>query len=178
MGLIGSVLGGVTSAVGGIFAGNAAAKGYREQQKMYQDRLNEIKTHMNKKYYEDPTQNADNQAARTQAQEILNEQTQRANDSAVVTGATPGAVALQKQAAAATMGNILQQQAAAGAANRENLRQNAEGRIDAMAGYIANSKAAQAQAKANAITAASGALADAAGGLDFGGQIGKTKMTW
>ena len=178
MGLIGSIIGGVASGVGSILAGNAASKGYREAQKMYQNRLDEIKAHMNKKYYEDPTQNADNQAARTQAQEILNEQTQRANDSAVVTGATPGAVALQKQAAAATMGNILQQQAAAGAANRENQYQQSQQQVDAFTNYLANAKMGQAQAKAQAISGAAGGLSQAAGGLDFGGKIGKTGMSW
>ncbi len=167
MGLIGSVLGGVTSGIGSIFAGNAAAKGYKEAQKLYQNRLDEIKTHMNKKYYEDPTQNADNQAARTQAQEILNEQTQRANDSAVVTGATPGAVALQKQAAAATMGNILQQQAAAGAANRENQYQQSQQQVDAFTNYLANAKMGQAQAKAQAISGAAGGLSQAASNLPW-----------
>ena len=178
MGLIGSVLGVAGSVVGSIFAGNAAAKGYKEAQKLYQNRLDEIKTHMNKKYYEDPTQNADNQAARTQAQEILNEQTQRASDSAVVTGATPGAVALQKQAAAATMGNILQQQAAAGAANRESQYQQSQQQVDAFTNYLANAKMGQAQAKAQAISGAAGGLSQAAGGLDFGGKIGKTGMSW
>ena len=178
MGLIGSIVGGVTGAVGSIFAGKAANKAYQQHQKMYQERLNEIKNHMNQKYYEDPTQNADNQAAVTQAKDLLNEQTQRANDSSVVTGATPAAVALQKQAAAAAVGNMLQNQAAVGAANRENLRQNAEGKIDAMTGYIANSKLQQGLQKAQAISGAAGSLANAANGLDFGGKVGKTGMSW
>lgn len=178
MGLIGSVLGGVASAVGGVLSGNALSKGYREQQKLYQDRLNDIKAHMNQKYYEDPTQNADNQAALTQAKEALNEQTQRANNSAVVTGATNDSIALQKQAAAAATGNMLQQQAAAGAANRETNRRASEQQIDAFTNYLAASKLGQAQGKAQAISAAAGGLSQAAGGLDFGGQVGKTKMTW
>lgn len=178
MGLIGSVLGGVTSAVGGIFAGKALSKGYKQQQEMYQNRLNEIKAHMNKKYYEDPTQSADNQAAVTQAQELLNEQTKRAVDSAAVSGATNDSIALQKQANAAAVGNMLQQQAAAGAANRENIYQNAQSQTDAFTQYQAASKLGQAQAKANAITSAASGLASAAGGLDFGGKIGKTNMTW
>lgn len=167
MGLIGSIVGGVAGAAGSILAGNAAAKGYREAQKLYQDRLGEIKAHMNKKYYEDPTQNADNQAALTQAREVLNEQTQRANDSSVVTGATPGAVALQKQAAAATMGNILQQQAAAGAANRESQYQQSQQQVDAFTNYLANAKMGQAQAKANAISGAAGGLSSAASNLPW-----------
>ena len=167
MGLIGSIVGGVAGAAGSIFAGNAAAKGYREAQKLYQDRLGEIKAHMNKKYYEDPTQNADNQAALTQAREVLNEQTQRANDSSVVTGATPGAVALQKQAAAATMGNILQQQAAAGAANRESQYQQSQQQVDAFTNYLANAKMGQAKAKANAISGAAGGLSSAASNLPW-----------
>lgn len=167
MGLIGSVLGGVTSAVGGIFAGKALNKGYKAQQQMYNERLNEIRNHMNAKYYQDPTQSADNQAAVTQAQQVLGEQVQRANDSAVVSGATNDSVALQKQAAAATVGNMLQQQAAVGEANRENAYQNAQSQIDAFTNYKAAARLGQAQANAQAISGAAGGLASAASKLPW-----------
>ena len=167
MGLIGSIVGGVASAIGGVAAGKALNKGYQEQQKMYSDRLSEIKAHMNKKYYEDPTQNADNQAAVTQAQNLLNEQTKNAQASSVVTGATNDSVALQKQAAAATVGNMLQQQAAPGAANREGQYQQSQQQVDAFTKYLADSKLGQAQGKANAITGAAGGLSSAASNLPW-----------
>ena len=178
MGLIGSVLGGVTSAVGGIFAGKALNKGYKQQQEIYNNRLNEIRNHMNMKYYQDPTKSADNQAAVTQAQELLGDQIKSANDSAIVSGSTNDSVALQKQAAAATVGNMLQQQAAAGEANRENAYQNAQSQIDAFTNYQATSKLAQAQGKAQAITSAASGLAGAFNNLSFGTSefnLGKMK---
>ena len=73
MGLIGSAVGGVAGIAGGIFAGNALNKGFEQQQKMYEQRLSDIKAHRDKVYYQDPTQSAENQAAVTQARELLAE---------------------------------------------------------------------------------------------------------
>lgn len=41
--------------VGGIFAGKALSKGYKQQQELYNSRLNDIKAHMDMRYYQDPT---------------------------------------------------------------------------------------------------------------------------
>ena len=178
MGLIGSIIGGVTSAVGGIAAGNALSKGYKEQQEMYDQRLKDIKAHRDKVYYQDPTQTTESQAAVTQAQDLLNRQSEAAHNRSIVTGGTEEGEALQKQAAAATVGNMLQQQAVEGAAKKEQAYQNAEDQVDAFTKYLADSKLAQAQRKAQAITQAAGGLAGAASGLDLGGKIGKTGMSW
>ena len=39
MGMIGSIVGGVTSAAGGIVAGKALSKGYRQQQEIFNKRI-------------------------------------------------------------------------------------------------------------------------------------------
>lgn len=167
MGLIGSVLGTVSSAVGGIFAGKALSKGYKQQQELYNNRLGDIKAHMDMRYYQDPTKSAENQAAMTQAQELLDNQIQHANDSAIVSGATNDSVALQKQAATAAMGNMLQQQAAAGEARKEQEYQNSQREVDAFTKYLADAKAGQAQANAQGITSATGDLANTANKLPW-----------
>lgn len=167
MGLIGGILGGVTSAVGGIFAGKALNKGYKQQQELYNNRLRDINAHMNMRYYQDPTKSAENQAVMTQAQELLGDQIQRANDSAIVSGATNDSVALQKQAATAAMGNMLQQQAAAGEQRKEQEYQNSQREVDAFTNYLAASKLGQAQGKAGAITSAAGGLSQAASNLPW-----------
>lgn len=74
MGLIGSVLGAGASIAGGIMAGKAASRAYRDVEKMYKERMADVKAHRDAVYYQDPTQSAENQAAVTQAQQLLGEQ--------------------------------------------------------------------------------------------------------
>lgn len=167
MGLIGGIVGGVTSAAGGILAGNARNKGFEEQQKLFNQRITDAKAHRDAIYYQDPTQTAESQAAVTQAQELLNQQTQAAKNSNIVSGGTDEAVALQKQAAAQTVGKMMNDQAVQGAAKKEQAYQHADTQIDAFTKYLADSKMAQANAKAQAIEGAAGGLANAANSLPW-----------
>lgn len=167
MGLIGGIVGGVTGTIGSIFSGAALNEGFKKQQKMYEDRLTDVKAHRDKLYYQDPTQSAENQAAVTQAQQLLNQQTERAKNTNIVSGGTDESVALQKQAAAATVGNMMQQQAVQGAAKKEDVWNTADSKIDAFTKYLADSKLQQAQGKAQAIQGAANGLANAAQSLPW-----------
>lgn len=167
MGLIGSAVGGVAGIAGGFFAGNALNKGFEEQQKLYNQRLTDVKAHRDKVYYQDPTQTADNQAALTQARELLNEQTKRTAGSNAVTGGTDESVALQKAQATQAVGQMLQHQAASGEAKKEQAYQAAESQIDAFTKYLADSKLQQAHGKAQAISQAAGAFSSAASMMPF-----------
>lgn len=168
MGLIGSIVGGVASAVGGIFAGKAANKGYNQAIGAYEDRMRQIRDHRDRLYYEDPTQSAENQAAVTQARELLNEQTRRAAATNVVAGGTDEGVAMQKAAASKAVGEMMQRQAAQGAARRDQVWNNADSQLTAMNNYIAQTKLQKGLTKAQAISQAAGGLASAADALDFG----------
>ena len=159
MGLIGSIIGGAASAVGGIFAGNKMA----EADEMFNKRMDQIRAHRDKVYYQDPTQSADNQAALTNARQVMNEQTKRAAATAAVTGGTDESVALAKKQAAETVGGMLQHQAVQGAQRREQAWNQAEGQLDAYSKYLADSKKAQAQA----IAGAAGELANTANALPW-----------
>lgn len=139
--------------VGGILSGNKL----KEQEAIYNQRMSDIKAHRDNVYYRDPTQTAENQAALTQAKEVMNEQTKRAAGTAAVTGGTPEAVALAKKQASETVGNILQQQAVQGAQQKEQAWQQADTQLDAYSKYLADSKAQQAAS-----------IAQAAGGLSKG----------
>ena len=167
MGLIGGIAGGLTSAIGGIFAGSALNEGFKKQQEMYEQRLTDVKAHRDKLYYQDPTQSAENQAAVTQAQQLLNQQTQQAKNTNIVSGGTDESVALQKQAAAATVGNMMQQQAVQGASKKEGIWDTSDSKIDAFTKYLADSKLQQAQGKAQAIQGAASGLASAAQALPW-----------
>lgn len=165
MGLIGSIVGGVTSAVGGIFAGKAASKGYKEAIKRYEDRLNQIRAHRDALYYQDPTQTAENQAAVTQAKQMLDAQTGQIAGSNAVTGGTDESVALAKQSANVAAANMLQAQALQGAQQKEANYQTADKEISQMNDYIAKTKLEKGLTKAQAISNAAGGLASAASSL-------------
>ena len=167
MGLIGGIVGGVTSAVGGALAGSARNKGFEEQQKLFNQRITDAKAHRDAIYYQDPTQTAENLAAQTEAQELLNQQTQAAKNSNIVSGGTDESVALQKQAAAQTVGKMMRDQAVQGAAKKEQAYQHADTQIDAFTKYLADSKMQQADAKAKAIESAAGGLSNAASSLPW-----------
>lgn len=178
MGLIGSVLGGAAGAVGGILAGNTMADAYAEMQKMYDQRMSEVKAHRDAVYYQDPNASAGNRAAVTNAQKVLAEQGKRSRATNIVTGGTDESEALAKQQATEAVGNMLQQQATQHEAQKEQAYQNADKQLDAFTQYKANATLGAAQAKANATQQAFSGLSQSAGQLKFGGNIGKTGMTW
>lgn len=156
MGLIGGMAGaagaGTASILGGIFSSSAASNAYNKYIDLMNQRLDEVKAHRDARYYQDPTQTAESQAAVTQAQQLLNQQTQRAKDTNIVSGGTDESVALQKQAAAAAVGQMMQQQAVEGAEKREQIWDKADSQIDAFTKYKADAIKAQGLSKAQALT--------------------------
>ena len=167
MGLIGSIIGGVTSTVGGIFAGKAANAAYKDAIKQYENRRDQIRSHRDALYYQDPTQTAENQAALTQAKQMLDAKTQQADATNAVTGGTDESVALAKQSANMAASNMLQAQALSGAQQREANYQTADKEISRMNDYIAKTKMEKGLAKAKSITDAAGGLANTANSLPW-----------
>ena len=178
MGLIGSLVGGAASAVGGIMAGNALQEGYEEMQKLYNQRMSEVKAHRDAVYYQDPNASAGNVAAVTNAQKVLAEQGKRSRATNIVTGGTDESEALAKRQATDAVGNMIQQQATQHEAQKEQAYQNADQQLDSFTKYKANAALGAAYAKANATQQAFSGLSQSAGQLNFGGKIGKTEMTW
>lgn len=180
MGLIGSVLGAGASIAGGIMAGKAASRAYRDVEKMYKDRMADVKAHRDAVYYQDPTQSAENQAAVTQAQQLLGEQAARSRAAQVVSGGTDAAIAEQKRAAAAAVGNMMQQQAAQGSAKKEAIWDSADQSLNGMTQYLASARQQQGQQQAQAISQAASGVAGAANNLGSFGttKIGKAKIDW
>lgn len=158
MGLIGSIVGSVAGGAASLFGGLSAGNRMAEADEIFNKRMDQIKAHRDKVYYQDPTQSADNQAALTNARKVMKDATDRAAATAAVTGGTDESVALAKQQAAETTGNMLQQQAVQGAQRREQVWDQADSQLDAYSKYLADSKKAQGQAIANA----AGGVANAA----------------
>lgn len=167
MGLIGSIAGGVTSAVGGALAAKARNKGYNDYIQMFNDRMQQVKDHRDNLYYQDPTQTAENQVAVTNAQKVLDDATQKAKNTNIVSGGTDEAVALSKQAAQEQVGKMMQEAAIQGAQTKENVWNTTDSQIDTMTNYIATAKRDKQLSKAQGITDAAGGLASAASKLPY-----------
>lgn len=164
-GSAGGLLGGAITAVGGSLAARARNQGYNDFIKMYQNRMQQVKDHRDNLYYQDPTQSAENQVAVTNAQKVLDNATETAKNTNIVSGGSDEAVALSKQAAQEQVGNIMQQAAVQGAQTKENVWNTANSQIDTMTNYIAAAKKEKALSTAQGITDATGALAGAASKL-------------
>ena len=165
MGIIGSIAGGLTSAVGGALAAKARNKGYNDYINMFQDRMQQVKDHRDNLYYQDPTQSAENQVAVTNAQKVLDNATATAKNTNIVSGGSDEAVALSKQAAQEQVGKIMQEAAVQGAQTKETVWNTADEQIDQMTNYIATAKKEKALSTAQGITDAAGGLAGAASKL-------------
>lgn len=165
MGLIGSIAGGVTSALGGALAAKARNKGYNDYIQMFQNRMQQVKDHRDNLYYQDPTQTAENQVAVTNAQQVLDNATQTARNTNIVSGGTDEAVALSKQAAQEQVGKMMQEAAVQGAQTKKNVWNTADSQIDQMTNYIATAKRDKGLSTAQGITDAAGGLAGAASKL-------------
>ena len=160
-------MGGVASAAGGIMAGNALKHAYEEQQRMYDQRMSEVRAHRDAVYYQDPNASAGNQAAVTNAQKVLAEQGKRSRATNIVTGGTDESEALSKQQATEAVGNMMQQQAMQHEVQKENVYGQADQSLNAFTQYKAAAALGAGQAKANAIGGAFSGLAKSASSLPY-----------
>lgn len=148
-------------------SGNVLKDAYEAQQRMYDQRMSEVKAHRDAVYYQDPNASAGNQAAITNAQKVLAEQGKRSRATNIVAGGTAESEALAKQQATDAVGSMMQQQATQHEQQKEQAYNNADQQINAFTQYKANAMLGAAQAKAGAIQGAFGGLAGAAGALPF-----------
>ena len=167
MGLIGSIVGGIAGAAGGIMAGNALNEGYKQQQAMFNKRMDEVRSHRDAVYYQDPNASTGNVAAVTNAQKVLAEQNKRNHARNIVTGGTDESEAIAKQQATDAVGQMLQQQATQHEQQKEQAYNNADQQINTFTKYKADAIAGAAQAKAQATSSAFSGLAGAAGVLPY-----------
>lgn len=164
-GSVGGILGGAATAAGGLLAAKARNKGFDQYIQTYQDRLQQVKDHRDNLYYQDPTQTAENQVAVTNAQKVLDNATQTAKNTNIVTGGSEEAVALSKQAAQEQVGKMMQEAAIQGAQAKENVWNTADSQVNAMTNYIATAKKEKGLSTAKGITDATSGLAGAASAL-------------
>ena len=167
MGLIGSIAGGLTSIAGSALSAKAQNRAYDQYIKDYQNRLQEVKDHRDNLYYQDPTQTAENQVAVTNAKKVLDNATQTAKNTNIVSGGSDESVALSKQAAQEQVGNMMQNAALQGAQQKENTWNTADQQINTFTNYIATAKKEKGLGQAKAIQNAASGLASAANSMPF-----------
>lgn len=117
-------MGGVTalgSILGGVAKSHAAREANRQEQGQIDALDSENRAYYNRRYYEDATQRADNQAAITQAREALLRNNQRAEGQAAVMGATDASAAAMKEANNATIAQATSSIAANAAADKRHV---------------------------------------------------------
>ena len=101
----------------------------------------------------------------TNAQKVLDNATQTAKNTNIVTGGSEEAVALSKQAAQEQVGKMMQEAAVQGAQTKDNVWNTADSQVNAMTNYIATAKKEKALSTAQDITKATNGLVGAASEL-------------
>lgn len=156
------ILGGGIAIGGNIIASRRRRKAYRRAMKLYNDRMDQLRAHRDKVYYQDPGQSAETQAAVQAIRELQDDQAERAAGVQAVTGATDESVALQKQAASKQVADIMSNAAVTGAARKEQAWKGADSSMDAFTNYLANMKLQKGLSDAKYVQQQAGALADMA----------------
>lgn len=161
MGIIGSVVGGLASIGGAIGSGIAGRKAYKKNMGVLSNMRRDSQSWYDREYNSDYTQRSDAQAALGRARELLGERYRQAEATAAVTGATPEAVAMQKQVANDVLADVTSNIAAHADIYKDNVRNNYVNEQNAINQAEMNMNSLKAK---NVATQASG-LATAAGGL-------------
>ncbi len=105
--MIGSIIGGATSALGGLFGGIGARRAAKKARNITNTQLKENEAWYNKNYNQDYTTRSDAQALLGKAREQAKRQYKIADNTGVISGATPEATALQKAAGNQMYANTL-----------------------------------------------------------------------
>lgn len=108
----------------GIFGGVKAGKMRKKQNKLLDNYEADAASTFNKEYNADYLQRSDNQAALREQQNAMKQQNQVAENTSVVTGATPEALAMQKQNNMRSLGDTVSQIARNASAYKTNILNN------------------------------------------------------
>lgn len=127
----GKIISGIGKAAGGVFGGAASILGgikagqqRKKQLRAINDYEADTTSRFQKEYNADYLQRSDNQAALREQQEQINRKNRTAQNTAIVTGATPEVLALQKAAGLRSYGNTISQIARNASAYKTNILNN------------------------------------------------------
>ena len=163
--MIGSLIGAGLSAVGGIVGGIQSAKANRQAQEQMAQQKAKNQAWYDKNYNTDYTQRSDAQAILNRTKELAQQNRQRAQASAVVTGATDESIALQNEANNKMVSDTMSQIAS----QADRYKQGVENQFLSTDSALAQQEQARLQQRAsdgaNATSTASGALAGIVGSI-------------
>ena len=155
MGIWGSAIGAVLSAIGSIFGGSAASKAMRNVKKNLNERIDSNRNWYDRRYNEDATQRADAQRILAKTEEIIKNRNRAAAGAAAVNGGTPEAavaqMAMNNEALADTTSRI----AAEGDRRKDTIESQYLGREDALQSELRD---AERQKAANIAAATQGVI--------------------
>lgn len=140
--MIGSIISAGVGLATSIFGGIKARKAAKKQQAAIEDARQRNDAWYNKEYYQDYTQRSDAQAAMRNVRDFMKRSNQDAIASAAVTGATPEAIAAQKESS----NKVVSDTAANIQANADAYKTNIQNQYNARDAQLNNAKIEQYKA--------------------------------
>lgn len=168
---VGSVLGTIAQVGSSVYGAIKSSQANKRAESLLSNQKSSNEQWYNQKMSEDYTQRSDVQNILRKQRELLQEQYQRARATNLVAGGTDEQLALQQQAANASMGETM----ANIAANASNYKESIESQHRAQQAALTQQQIGIEQANANAIAQAAGQVGSAVSGLMTGGIEKKDK---
>ena len=148
--MVGAIIGAAAQVGSSIYGAIKSSQANKRATEMIQNQRAENKKWYDQKMTEDYMQRSDVQNVLRKQRELLNEQYQRARATNVVAGGTDESLALQQQAANATMGDTMADIAANASSYKDNIEQQYRAQDAALNQQLAGVHQAQGQTIANA----------------------------
>ena len=161
----GAVAGGVIGLGASLFGGNKAAKQRKKMEKYLNQQDAENTAQYNRDYYSDYTQRADTQNLIKQLRDNLGKTNKRAENMAVVTGATPEQQAVQKEQSNKVISDTFSNIGAQGQIWKDQVTNRYQARRENIANQRMNMMQGKAQSGENLQSNGLGMLGSSAGSL-------------
>lgn len=163
--MVGTLIGTAAQIGSSIYGAIKSSQANKRAQKLLQNQRDENQKWYDQKMAEDYTQRSDVQNVLQKQRDLLSEQYKKARATNIVAGGTDESLALQQQAANATMGDTMGNIAAQAADYKEGVEQQ----YRAQDAALNQQQIANEQAKAQSIANAAGQVGSAVSGLVTGG---------
>lgn len=161
--MLGSLIGGGLSAVGGIFGGISASKAMKKVKKNLEAQKKENQSWYDRRYNEDATQRADAQRILTKTEESIRNRNRQAAGTQAVMGGTEESVAAAKAANNQALADATSQIAVNAEARKDNIEAQYQAKDAQLDDALNNIEMKKAQAISTAVQGVAQAGAGIAG---------------
>jgi hypothetical protein len=166
--MLGGIIGGAASALGGIFGGISKNKMLKKMRKMINEQKRENQDWYDRRYNEDATQRADAQAILTRTAEMIRQRNQASAGAQAVMGGTDESVAAAKEANAKALSDAASQIAIAGDNRKDRIEGQYMSRKESLDGQLLGLEGQ----KKNGLDIVADGIGGAASGLSAGMGLG------